>query len=402
MAVHVARKAWRTRGSGGVLRRALVDLIGLEGALLTFGSDAMIDDGGAFFPVSFLPAYHGPHFHRAVRRLLVNGAGPFVAHLSLTGACPWTCKYCFASAGGPQAPDLGDDALVGVARALARERVPIVILGGGEPLTRFQRALEVIRVLAPASEVRLATSGLGLSAARAAALKDAGLGVLAISLDGHDPARVDAVRGEGAFDNALRALAVARDSGLVTLVTCVVGQGSFPDEGDVQRLLSLVRSAHPAAVVNFLPEFATGRGSDSGFRTPLAYAATAARVSREIRAGRHRAVAFYAAPMDAIVGCVGAAQRQVVIDTNGDLCACVSGASFGNLLEEPFEDVWKRMTEAPARFKQGYFCAHVHAPGRAADDVDRALGDFHASVPDAALQRAIDVFGRALPWLVPA
>lgn len=400
VARNVAKKAWRTRGSGGVLRRALVDLVGLEGALLVFGSDATITHGGAFYPLAFLPAYHGPHFHRAIRRLLVPGLGPFVAHLSLTGACPWTCKYCFASAGGPQAPDVGEDALVAIAHALAAQQVPIVILGGGEPMTRFQRALELTRILAASSEVRLATSGVGFSADRAAALKQAGLSVLAISLDGHDRARVDAIRGEGAYDNALRALAVARDAGIVTLVTCVVGPRSFPDDGDVDRLLALVRSAHPAAVVNFLPEFATGRGEANGFRTPLAYAATAARLSKVIQQGRHRAAAFYAAPMDAIVGCVGAAQRQVVVDTNGNLNACVSGASFGNLLDEPFDDVWKRMVDAPARFKQGYFCAHVHEPG-VAGDVQGALDDFHARTPDAALQRAIDLLGPVIPWLVP-
>ncbi len=402
VARHVATKAWRNRGSGGVLRRALVDLVGLEGALRVFGSDAMITDGGRYYPLAFLPAYHGPHFHRAIRRLLVPGLGPFVAHVSLTGACPWTCKYCFASAGGPQAPDVGDDALVAIAHALAKQGVPIVILGGGEPLTRFQRALTLTRILSASSEVRLATSGIGLTAARAAALTEAGLSVLAISLDGHDRARVDAVRGEGAFDQALRALSVARDAGLVTLVTCVVGRGSFPDEGDVDKLLALIRSVHPKAVVNFLPEFATGRGAEGGFRTPLAYAATAARVSGAIRTGRHRAAAFYAEPMDAIVGCVGAAQRQVVVDTSGNLNACVSGASFGNLLDEPFEDVWKRMLDAPARFKQGYFCAHVHEPERAGDDVDAALRGFHRDVPDAGFQRAIDALGPMIPWLVPA
>ena len=136
VARQVARKAWRTRGSGGVLRRALVDLVGLQGALLTFGTDAMITDGGAFFPLSFLPAYRGPHFHRAVRRLLVPGAGPFVAHLSLTGACPWTCAYCFASAGGPQAHALGDgedfELIFTVSEADAEK------LRGGAPVPVFE------------------------------------------------------------------------------------------------------------------------------------------------------------------------------------------------------------------------------------------------------------------------
>jgi MoaA/NifB/PqqE/SkfB family radical SAM enzyme len=287
---------------------------------------------------------------------------------------------------------VGADAILEVARALARQRVPIVILGGGEPLGRFQRALEIVRILAHASEVRLATSGAGLTPARAAALRDAGLGVLAISLDGADRGRVDRVRGAGAYDTATRALGVAAEAGLPTLVTCVVGRESLPEEADVEKFLALVRSLHQGAAVGFLPEFAAGRGS--GFRNPAAYRTTGARISRAIRRGRHRAATFYGAPMDQLVGCVG--QRQLVVDIEGNLGACVSGCSFGNVVREPFDAVWARMLATLTRFKQGWFCAH---PGDA--PADEALRAFHAETEDAWLQRAVDGLGPILPWLVP-
>ncbi len=401
VAGHVAARAWASRGAPYALRRALVDLAFIEGALLAFGRGAMIADGGAFF----LPDYHGPHFHRALRRLLVPGEGPFVAHLSMTGACPWQCRYCFASAGGAGAPDVGDRALARIAEALVKERVPIVILGGGEPLGRFERTLALVATLSRASEVRLATSGSGLTPSRAEALRAAGLRVLAISLDSNDRARVDAARGDGAFAVAVRALRVAAGAGIETLVTCVVGRGSFAREGELEGLLALVRSVHPRAVVNFIPEFATGRGEGDGFRTPAEYAPTGARLARAIREGAHRAAAFYSPPMDRLVGCVGAGQRQVVIDTRANLCACVSGASFGNLLDEPFDVVWARMLAAPSRLKQGYFCAQVHERDeplpRGEDAMRRALEGFHEASPDAVLQRVIDALGPALARLVP-
>lgn len=372
---------------------AAVDLALLEGSALLLGRGALLADGGPLLAPSFLPDYHGPHFQRALRRLFVPNEGPFVVHLSLTGACPWTCRYCFASAGGPSAPDVGEAALVRVARALAEQRVPIVILGGGEPLGRFERALALIEALSGASEVRLATSGSGLTAARAARLERAGLNVIAISLDSHERDAVDRVRGEGAFDAALGALSIAAGTGLSTLVTAVVRRDTFAKPRAVEALLELVARTHPRAIVNFLPEFSTGRSAE-GFASPEEFAPYGRHLARVIRDGGHRAACFYGPAMDLLVGCVGAGQRQLVIDTRANLCACVSGASFGNLLDEPFDAVWARMLAAPARLKRGYFCSSVNSAPSPLPDGEasmlRALEAFHATAEDTALQRFID------------
>lgn len=363
----------------------------LEGAAIVFGAGSIIGDGRALLAPTFLPDYHGPHFQRALWRLLRPHEGPFVVHLSMTGTCPWTCRYCFASAGGPDAPDVGDD-VVRVAKELAKQRVPIVILGGGEPLGRFERACSVIEQLADASEVRLATSGSGLTRERAQRLSDAGLKVLAISLDSADRAVVDEARGEGAFDTALRAIERSRDASFDTLVTAVVSKKTFAREGSIEALLELVARTNPRAVVNFLPEFATGRSS-GGFSSPEEYAPYAKALDRAIRDGRYRAAAFYSAPMERLVGCVGAGQRQLVIDTRANLSACVSGASFGNLLEEPFDRVWRRMLSAPSRLKRGYFCSAVNARDEALPRDERAmiraLREFHSAHEDAWLQAVI-------------
>jgi MoaA/NifB/PqqE/SkfB family radical SAM enzyme len=406
-ATHVTAKAWRGRGegAGGAARRALVHAALIEGVRLLFGWGGAASHGAAYYPTTFLPDLHSPHFDRALRCLVDPTRGPFIVHLALTGACPWTCRYCYAGAGGKGAPDLGDVALARVARALAAERVPIVLLGGGEPLKRFDRAVRAIEVLADASEVRLATSGAGLTAARASELRRAGLRALAVSLDSDDRARVDATRGPGAFDAAARALGIAANTGLLTLVTSIVGAGDFATPRDAERFLAWVRERHPGAIVNFIPEFGTGRAGARGFATPAAYAPTARRLARAIRRGDHRASAFYTPGMDAFVGCVGAGLRQAVIDIEGNLSACVSGASFGNLLEEPFDVVWRRMLTAPARLTRGFFCAEVAAELGARrtlspEETLRALRGFHATHDDAWFESLLHHAGPALGWLL--
>lgn len=405
IAGHLVARAWQTRRSSRALRRILVDFALVAATVKLFGRGAMHARGGAFFPLAFLPDYHGPHFHDALRRLITPGTGPFVVHLGVTGRCPWQCRYCFASAGGPAAADPDDAAVERVAESLAERHVPIVILGGGEPLTRFDRAARLAGILARGCEVRLTTSGAGLTRDRAAALRDAGVRAVAVSLDSADRERGDALRGPGAVETAERALVTLAASGLFTLVTSVVGRGSFPTEREVDRFLRRVSSLAPAALVAFLPEFATGRGSAAGFRSPDEFAVVGRRLTRAIRGGRHRAGVFYGSPMDALVGCVGAAQRQLHVDARGNLLCCVSRASFGNLFAEPFDDVWRRMLAAPARFQRGYFCAHAALASPAGAVLDppathEALEAFFAVTPDAALQRLIEAAGPLLSRLV--
>ncbi len=406
MAGHVFAASWLGRNAPHPWRRAAAAMAVTAGVRQAFGRGGMAGQHGAFYPLTFLPDLHGPHFHTALRRLLVPALGPFVVHFALTGACPWQCQYCFSSAGGSGAPDQGDQALEQIAAQLASRRVPIVILGGGEPLVRFERALRHVEILATGSEVRLATSGSGFTVERARQLQHAGLRVLAISLDSDNRAAVDAQRGPGAFATATRAIAASAQAGIFTLVTSVVARDAFASERDVDRFLRHVHTLHPGAVVNFIPAFATGRGADQGFRTPGEYAQMGERLTRAVRDGGHRAGVFYATPIDRLVGCVGSAHRQVFVDIRGNLCACVSSASFGNLLTEPFDQVWQRLLDAPSRFKQGYFCSHVaeRVAGDAvlghAATLD-ALADFFAQTPDAGLQRLIDVAGPALAWLVP-
>ncbi|MBI4952013.1 MAG: radical SAM protein [Myxococcales bacterium] len=400
----VAAKAWHDRANGHGVRRALLELAFIETARATFGSGGMFTEGASFYPLPLLPDFHGPHFHEAVRRLVLPSAGPFVVHLAITGACPSRGHYCHASAGGPEPPDLGDERLVAIARALVAEAVPLVILAGGEPMARFERLVRLVEVLAVGSEVRVTTSGVGVTAERALCLQRAGLKVMAVSLDGDDRRRVDATRGlDGAFAAAVAALGHAAAAGLITFVTTVVARDAFGSSGEVDRFLAFVRSVHPTAVVNFVPQFATGRGTATGFRSPAEYRPVARRIAASIRRGGHRATVFRA-PLELAVGCVGGGLRQIHIDTRGNVAACVSGATFGNLEDEPLGAIAARMRALRPRLKRGFLCATVAARASARvldpEASKQALAAFYATHEDTLFQRLLDVAEPVVDWLV--
>ena len=105
------------------------------------------------------------------------------------------------------------------------------------------------------------------------------------------------------------------------------------------------------------------------------------------------------------MGCVGGGRRQLNIDPAGNVMTCVSGAAFGNVLDEPLPELIRRWSSADARLKQGFFCAQLGARtdgGRVLDATatERALADFYAGNPDTLFQRLLDGAGPQLRWLM--
>ncbi len=410
LAAHLARRAWDglRAGEGAIhaARRAVGDAVLIEVTARTFGVGSIIRGAHGLFPHIFLPEYHGPHFAEAVRRSVLPLRGPNIAYFSITGACPCHCEYCFAGAGGKQSPDLGDDVVLRVAGAIAAERIPLVNISGGEPLTHYARLLKAVRTLSAGCEVRMFTTGIGLTDARLVELQAAGLKGLFVSLDGDDPEAFDRARGRpGAFDAAVDALRLAASRDVLTFVNCVVSRAAFPTERDVERFLRFVESVDPRVVVNFLPQLATGRGTDAdSFRSPGECHPVAERIVGVARR-LERPITMLFGAVDYFMGCVGAGGKLLNIDIQGNVTVCISKASLGNVLVEPFADIYQRFLEHCGRLKVGFFCCKV---GDASDGTvlaeaasEIALREFYDEKPDAAWQQVLDRHGWLLAKLYP-
>lgn len=408
LAAHITRKAWARvrRGEASPLRSAagmFADAIALETARLTFGPQSMVRGPHGLFPHVFLPDYGGPRFDEAVLRLLDPGRGPNVLYYSLTGTCPCHCEYCFAGAGA-EGRDLGDTVVLDVARAVAKARIPLVNLSGGEPFVHFERLREAVRILSAGCEVRVFTTGIGMSAPRLRELREAGLKGVFVSLDTDDAALVDRTRGRvGAFDAAVRALRIAADENVLTFINSVVDRRRFADRESVARFLRFVEGIDPRIVVNFLPQLAAGRGvaSDS-FRTPQECEPVAERIvstARELG----RPVCMLFGRVDTFMGCVGAGGRLMNVDIAGNVTVCISRAALGNVLEEPFEAIYDRFRRTCTRLKVGFFCCLAGEGGDRAvlpfESSVELLGRFYARNEDADWQRVRERVG---PFLARA
>ncbi|MGE0320782.1 MAG: TIGR04053 family radical SAM/SPASM domain-containing protein [Polyangiaceae bacterium] len=153
---------------------------------------------------------------------------PFIAIWETTRACDLQCLHCRACAMPSAHPDeLTNSEAKALLRQLAAASVPLVVLTGGDPAKRddlvelvgFGKQLGLEMGLTP-SATPLVTYDL------LRRLKEAGLGRLAISVDGSDAELHDAFRGvAGSFDTSLRILRDAASLGIPTQINTTVRAG---------------------------------------------------------------------------------------------------------------------------------------------------------------------------------
>ncbi len=150
-------------------------------------------------------------------------SAPLEVHLAVTQKCGAGCTGCYLDA-RPEGEHVGRARLEAELDALARAGVFTVAFGGGEPLLRDDLAELAEMARARGITPVLTTSGLGLTDARAQALR--GFAQVNVSYDGvaDDYARVRGFDGARAAERAIGMLAAA---GVRVGVNVVLTQSTF-------------------------------------------------------------------------------------------------------------------------------------------------------------------------------
>src|SRR3989442_7681248 len=127
---------------------------------------------------------------------------PHVVAWNLTRRCSLECAHCYIAAGPHEsaAAELDTTACLAIVdQVLAVNPAPLLILSGGEPLLRQDLTEIALYASANGATVVVGTNGTLLSDERIAALKQAGVQGLAVSVDSLRPSYHDNFRqGRGA------------------------------------------------------------------------------------------------------------------------------------------------------------------------------------------------------------
>jgi radical SAM protein with 4Fe4S-binding SPASM domain len=284
---------------------------------------------------------------------------PVLAEVALTYRCNLTCSFCYAGCGAAGLPDgwteervMSDDEVCRVLDVVRRDaRCPSVSFTGGEPTLRPGLARLVRHAKGLGLRVNLISNGQRLDEARVAELADAGLDSAQLSLEGPDADTHDAIVGRGgAFDRLWRGLDRLRARGVRVHTNTTLSRRNLgvaeaivdvaADRGLSRLSMNLVipcgsAGADPSLDVSYreagghvlrLRERALARGVELVWYSPLPLC-----LFNTIAEGLGNR------------GCA-AADGLLHVSPSGDVLPCSSfdhGESLGNLLREPFEDVWR-------------------------------------------------------------
>jgi MoaA/NifB/PqqE/SkfB family radical SAM enzyme len=280
-----------------------------------------------------------------------------LAILAVSASCTYRCGHCY------ERPNLDENEGVPVERwrtlvdELQEIGVGVVVLSGGEPFERFDDVLDLVRTTDKTrSDVHVHTTGHGASPERVAALVDAGLAAAGVALDHPEASRHDAFRGwPGAFEAATRALRLFAEAGILAYVNCTLTRDLMQD-GGLERLHALARELGAGAMQLLEPKPC---GAWAGTDLAAVYGPEERAAVGEFFEAAHRSARLAAGPVvywpgDAEsatnLGCMMGGLSHLHVDSRGHVEPCVFlPVSFGNVLEEGFATIYRRMREAVPR-----------------------------------------------------
>jgi len=213
---------------------------------------------------------------------------PHVVAWNLTRRCNLECAHCYISAGPRESAtaELDTAACLAVAdQILAVNPAPLLILSGGEPLLRDDLAEIARHASARGATVVVGTNGTLLTDQRIAALQEAGVRGVAVSVDSLRPWYHDNFRhGKGSLAETQRSLARLRARRLDFIIQTTVTKGNRAE------LARLVEWSAGQGAVSFNCYFlvSTGRGASLTDLAPADYEAVLADLTRWQREYRGR------------------------------------------------------------------------------------------------------------------
>lgn len=154
--------------------------------------------------------------------------------ISVTDRCNIRCFYCMSENVKflPQKSILSFEEIERATRCFASLGINRIRLTGGEPLVRSQlpTLIRMIRQVDGIEEISITTNGI-LLARDAAALRDAGVSRLNVSLDTLDPKKFEQIARRKGLEKVLEGLAVARRVGfdLIRINAVAISGLSEPD-----------------------------------------------------------------------------------------------------------------------------------------------------------------------------
>jgi len=346
---NVAVRKERAVNSGDVLFN-IVKLLFLERVLLKFrqpvrfGDSVVLDSTYPPFPsIAF-----SKRFANYINHLDMTEIPSGIVSLSTTNSCPYSCVFCSTNAKKKTQDDLDEDLLKRTIRQVESLGVPSIILHGGEPMSRYDRFLRLVKHVSDDTCLWTFTTGWGVTPERARELKQNGLFGAWVSLDHFDPDIHNGLRGHPkAFDTACRAVKHLKDAGIYTCLS-LVPPPEFSVRENFLRYYDLAKDLG-VAEIRIMEMKPSGREACKGV---IPHSPELEQLQKDLYQDpayrNHPPISGLSTWLekDPAVGCQ-CRFEYLFITSTGELQPCeATEISFGNIQEEEFLTIYDRARKA--------------------------------------------------------
>ncbi len=273
--------------------------------------------------------------------------------LAVTSRCSLECTHCY------ERQNINKNNLVTVEKwneTVARLQAmgtSIIILTGGEPLLAFDKVLEILKAgNKELSDFHIHTSGYSVTKNKIKELKKGGLTAAGIGLDDYILERHDKIRGSGSFEQAVNALRLFNEEGILTYVNFCVNKEILKGD-EIFRYLDFVKSLNVSLVELLEPRPCGGLINEPAEdlishkdKERLLNFTITANTSKKYK---DHPLVYYLAHIEGKnqMGCMMGGLSHFYIDSAGNINPCVfMPVSFGNIMQENFDTIFRRMRDA--------------------------------------------------------
>ena len=260
---------------------------------------------------------------------------------AITNRCTYNCKHCFEWDKLDSQDKLSLNELKFILNKINELGIRHIQLSGGEPLIRFENMLELIKTGTKGTDFWILTSGCGLDNEKAQLLKKAGLKGVNISLDHWDEELHNNFRNnKKAFYWVKEAMDNCKSYGIiVSLSICVTKE--FLSEENLWKYINLAKEWN-VEFIRILEPRKAGRYSNINAElddTELKILETFyLNLTNNIKF-REYPILIYPGYHQRKLGCFGAGNRYLYIDSNADIHACpFCLQKHGNALNSSLEE----------------------------------------------------------------
>ncbi len=268
--------------------------------------------------------------------------------LAITKKCALRCEHCFEweNLNGKERLSLSD--LTTIVDRFQSKGVAQIYLTGGEPMQRLGDMLTLMKTAKSGTDLWLLTSGLNLTAPHAVSLKEAGLIGVVISLDHYVAEEHNRFRGfKDAWFWATTAVKNALEANLVVVLSICVTR-TFSNETDLMHYMTLAKELG-VSFVQILEPKPVGHYAGQDVLLQSNELRIVDEFSRKMNYDKRYSaypIVIYHGAYQREIGCFAAGNRNLYIDTDGDIHACpFCRTAVGSTLTDDIDVVLDRLQQ---------------------------------------------------------